>query len=258
MVRQIQTIEEFYDPYEDDNDPLGIFQAPSHYEIDEQLVLIAVLMLLEQRYRLLRSMTPQRLVDEIDAIMDSLEVELTSTAIEKIHSTVYDSFVDELMKYNIPQSGYVEQDTSLDGIIKESISNLTSQLKGELKVKAMVFKDHLMKDEFDITAPFKRASQKLIDAVGTNTIWSKELSKRRVYEFVYGKDKLYRWLTANDPKVCAWCRLQESLPPRTIDEMPLDHPNGRCEIDPIDYTYSDEYYIMLARGEYSDAIEAFR
>lgn len=258
MVKQIQTTEEYYDPYEDDDDPLAIFQAPSYYEIDEQLVLIAVLMLLEQRYRLLKSMTPQRIVDEIDNIMDSLDVELRTTAIEKIHSTVYDSFVDELMKYRIPQSGYVEQDTSLDEVINQSITNLVNQLRDELKVKGMVFKEHLMKDDFDILPNFKRAVQKLNDAVGTNTVWSKELSKRKVYEFVYGSDKLYRWLTANDPKVCNWCRVQESLPPRTLDEMPLDHPHGRCVVDPIDYTYSDEYYIMLARGEYADGIEAFR
>jgi hypothetical protein len=38
--------------------------------------------------------------------------------------------------------------------------------------------------------------------------------------------------------------------------MPLDHPNGRCEEEPVDYTYSNEYYIMLARGEYREEIEA--
>ena len=37
----------------------------------------------------------------------------------------------------------------------------------------------------------------------------------------------------------------------------MDHPHGRCELEPIDYSYSDEYYLMLARGEYSPEIEAF-
>ena len=256
MVQQIQTMDEFYDPYEDDDDPFAIFYAPSYYTSDEQLVLIACLMLLEQRFRLMRSMTPQGVVDEIDSIMDSLESELTSTAISQIHSTVYESFVDELMKYGIPQDR-LSQDTSLDAVIEESIKNLCNQLRSEIKTKALLFKDYLMKDDFDILPNFKRAVQRLKDAVGNNLLWSKELSKRKVYEFVYGKDKLYRWYTVNDDKVCNWCRIQEKLPPRTIKEMPLDHPHGRCVIDPIDYTYSDEYMIMLARGEYADAIELY-
>ena len=80
-------------------------------------------------------------------------------------------------------------------------------------------------------------------------IWGKEKSKRNVEEFVYGEDKLYYWITAGDDKVCAWCRYQESLPPRTLREMPLDHWNGHCEHEPVDYTYSNEYMLMLARGE---------
>ena len=89
-------------------------------------------------------------------------------------------------------------------------------------------------------------------------MYSKEKTHRNVDKFVYGKDKLYYWLTANDSKVCAWCRVQESLPPRTIDELPLDHPWGRCVREPVDYMYSDEYMLLLARGEYYDGIEAFK
>ena len=99
--------------------------------------------------------------------------------------------------------------------------------------------------------------KKLVDAVGSNLIHGKEKSKRNVYEFVYGEDKLYRWITMNDDAVCSWCRVQESLPPRTLREMPLDHPRGRCTTEPIDYNYSDDYYLMLARGEYASEINAY-
>ena len=97
----------------------------------------------------------------------------------------------------------------------------------------------------------------MIDAVGNNLIHGKEKSRRNVLKFVYGEDKLYRWLTMNDSRVCEWCLIQQSLPPRTIDEMPLDHPRGRCTIDPIDEEYSDMYYLMLARSRYADEIEMF-
>ena len=255
MVTQIQYIDEYY--HDEDDDEEYLFYAPTYFTVDEQLVIVACLMLLEQRYRVLKSMTPQRIVDEVEDIIDSLNVELTSTALDKIDYTVKDFFEDLLKDYNIPQ-GYVEQDTSMYDIVDESITTLCNQLKGELKQKALFFKDNLSNSTFNILPNFKRAVQKVIDAVGNNLIYSKEKSSRNVDKFVYGEDKLYYWLTANDDKVCAWCRMQESLPPRTIDELPLDHPHGRCEREPVDYMYSNEYMIMLARGEYANEIEAFR
>ena len=256
MVKQIEEFEDYYNLDEDDDDS-DLFLSPTYYLIDEQIVIVACLLLLQQRYLVMKSMTPQRIVDEVDEIIDSLNVELSSTALDKIDTTVY-SYFDKIMReYNIPDK-YVAQDTSMYPIIKESINTLCTQLKGELKQKAMFFKDNMGKGDFNILPNFKRAVQRAIDIVGSNLIYSKEKSKRNVDEFVYGSDKLYYWLTANDDKVCAWCRLQESLPPRRLSEIPLDHPHGRCELEPVDYTYSDEYYVMLARGEYRDGIEAFK
>jgi len=254
MVSQIQFIDEYY--HDEDEDDEFLFYAPTHWDVDEQLVIVAVLMLLEQRYRVLKSMTPDRIVDEIEDIVDKLNVELTETALDKIESTVY-SYYDELMgNYNIPDK-YVEQDRSMYDIIDESITTLCNQLKGEIKQKALFFKDNMGKGDFNILPNFRRAVQKVIDTVGNNLRYSKTKTRRNVYEFVYGEDKLYRWLTANDDKVCDWCRLQESLPPRRLSEMPLDHPHGRCEEEPVDFNYSDEYYVMLARGEYRNEIDAF-
>ena len=257
MVAQIQYSDEYYDPYEDDDDPLAIFTAPTYFETDEQLVLIACLMLLEQRYRLLQSMTLQDIVDEIEEIMSSLESELNTTAYDKGYSHIREYFFSILDDYSIPRTGYVEMDTSMLDLMTDSLTNMVNQLGGEIKVKSKFFEDNMSKDTFNLLPNFKRAVQKLVDAVGNNLIWGKEKSERNVFEFVYGEDKLYNWLTANDDKVCDWCRMQESLPPRTLREMPLDHPKGRCDKDPIDYTYSDEYYVMLARGEYANEIDAF-
>lgn len=256
MVAQIQKIEEYYESYEDDDDQSAIFYAPTRFEVDEQLVIVACLMLLEQRYRVLKSMTPQRIVDEIDDIIDSLYDELVDTALHKVDATTYDYFNMIMFDFNIPNK-YVSQDTSMYEIIAVSLDTLCNQLKGELKQKSLFFDENITKDFFNILPNFKRASQKIIDAVGGNLIYSKEKSKRNVEEFVYGEDKLYYWLTANDDNVCEWCRLQEKLPPRTLREMPLDHWNGRCEHEPVDYEYSNEYKIMLGRGEYRDAIEAY-
>ena len=256
MVKQIQLTDEYYEPYEDDDDPLAVFSAPSYYETDEQLVLIACLMLLEQRYRLLQSMTPQQVVDEVEEIMDSLLTDLDAMAYNQSEAHIQKYFKEILDSYSIPD-GYIDMDYSMLEIMEDSIEALVTQLHGELKSKSKFFRDNMTKDNFNVLPNFKRAVQRLINAVGSNLIWGKEKSKRNIEEFVYGEDKLYRWVTANDDKVCIWCRGQESLPPRTLREMPLDHWNGRCDHEPIDYTYSDEYYLMLARGEYASEIQAF-
>ena len=241
MVKQIQTADEYYNPYDDDDDPLMVFSAPTYFDNDEQLVLIACLMLLEQRYRLMQSMTPQKVLDEIDDIAKSLKKELTSTAIKRIHDNVYDDFLAKLLEYGIPQSGYVEQDTSMDELVKDSIDNMVNQLVDELKVKAKFFRDNMVGDDFSILPNFKRAVRKLVDAVGNNLIYSKEKSTRNIYEFVYDEDVLWLWVTKMDSKVCEWCREQEQLPPRSIKDIPLDHPRGRCKIAPLWTAYSDQY-----------------
>lgn len=241
MVKEIQEIDEYYDLYDDDDDPLLIFTAPSYYESDEQLAIIACLMILEQRYRLMQSMTPQRVLDEIDDITKSLKKDLKKTAISKIHSVVYDYFSEKLLEFGIPQSGYVDQDTSMDEIIIQSIVNLCNQLRDELKVKGMFFKDNMSKDDFNVLPNFKRASKKLIDAVGVNMIYSKEKSERKVLEFVYDEDVLWLWVTKMDKKVCEWCRDQEMMPPRPLKNLPLDHPHGRCTKVPLWTSYSTRY-----------------
>ena len=255
MVKQIQDIEEYYES-SDDDDPLSIFYAPTYYSTDEQLVIIACLLLLQQRYVLLQSMSPYDIVEEVEDIMDNLYTELSNTAYEKSFNHIRDYFDEVMSDYSIPLK-YVSMDTSMLEIMDDSIDGLVNQLRDELRVKSKFFEDNLSKDSFNILPNFKRAVQRLTDAVGNNLIYGKEKSKRNVYKFVYGEDKLYRWLCVNDMRTCNWCLMQQSLPPRTIDELPLDHPHGRCSIDPIDYTYSDEYYLMLARGEYAPEIEAF-
>lgn len=255
MVKRIQKIDEYYEDDEDDNS--FIFYAPSYFETDEQLVIVACLMLLEQRYRVMESMTPAQVLDEIDVIMDSLSDELSDVVRNRALSHIQEYYLGVLENFAIPSTEYASMDRSMLEIMGDGVTNAIKQLVDELKVKSKFFDGNMSKDDFSILPNFKRAIQKIVDAVGNNLIYGKELSKRNVYKFVYGEDKLYRWITANDDKVCGWCRVQESLPPRLLSEMPLDHPRGRCVIEPIDYTYSDEYYLMLARGEYAEVIDAY-
>lgn len=241
MVKQLQTVDEYY---EDEDDDLS-FAPPSYFESDERLVLIAVLMLLEQRYRLLSSMTPQDIVDEIDEIMDSFQTELLTTAEAKVDSAVWDSLLKELIEWNIPVMGYIEQDTTMYPIMLLSLTGLVNQLRDELKVKAQFFNDNMSKGDFSIIPNFKRAVQKIIDGVGNNLIYAKEKTHRKVLKFVYGDDALFKWYHMNDERVCDWCIAQGREPPRRIDDWELDHPKGRCILEPVENIYSADYYSLL-------------
>lgn len=199
MVKRVQFIDEYYD--DEDDDEL-LFAPPPYFDYDEQLVLIAVLMLLEQRYRLLKSMTPDDIMVEIDGIMDSLESELLSTATLKVDDAVFDALLKELNEWGIPVYGVVSQDTSMIQIMENSIRGLVSQLRDDLKVKSQFFAENMSKDTFDIGPNFRRAIQRVNDAVGNNLIYSKEKTHRKVLKFVYGEDMLYKWYHMNDGKVC--------------------------------------------------------
>ena len=243
MVKQVQLIDEYYD--DEDDDEL-LFVPPSYYESDEQLVIFACLLLLKQLYERWESMTPQEIGDEIDGILDEFESELVETASSKVDSAVWDSLREELVEWNIPIFGnHVQQDTSMIPIMVASLTALINQLRDELSVKSQFFSENMSKDDFSITPNFKRAVQKLNDAVGNNLLYAKEKSHRNVLKFVYGDDKLYKWYHMNDSKVCDWCYAQGKEAPRRIDEWELDHPHGRCILEPIEDTYSAEYYALL-------------
>lgn len=242
MVSQVQLIDEYY---EDDDDSLSIFDAPDYYESDEQLVLIACLMKLQEVFERMQSMTPQKVLDEVDDIIKTLDSDLKTTAIREVHNAVYDYFSEILMDYGIPQSGYVKQDTSMDKIIKQSITNLCNQLRDELKLKSMHFDEIESKGEFSILPNFKRAIQKLVDGVGVNLLYSKEKSERNILDFVYDDSTLWIWVTMMDGKVCAWCREQEAMPPRRLEDMPYDHNHGRCGKAPVNPQYSADYEKLI-------------
>ena len=124
MAKQIQYNDEFYEPYDDEDDPIAIFSAPTYYTTDEQLVLIACLMLLEQRYRLMQSMSPSEVVDEIENIIASLESELLDTATTRASSHIREYFTRVLDSFSIPDTNYVSMDTSMIEIMQDSLRDL--------------------------------------------------------------------------------------------------------------------------------------
>lgn len=244
MVKQVQLIDEYYD--DEDDDEL-LFVPPSYYESDEQLVLFACLLLLKQLYEDLEPMTPQEIVDEVDDLLDTFESDFIKTAKGQIDSAVWESLKHELTEWNIPLFGnYVAQDTSMYSIMENSIKSAVNQLRYDLKAKSQFFVENMSKGMFKIIPNIKRAMRSLIDAVGNNMGYSKEKTHRNVLNFVYGDDKLYAWRSAHLSTTCDWCLAQEKRPPRLLKDWEMDHPHGHCVLEPIDETFSNEYYALLS------------
>lgn len=235
-------IDEYYD--EDDDELL--FVPPSYYSSDEQLVLFACLLLIRELFEKLNSMTPEEILEEINGVLDNFESELVATATSQVDSAVYESLRQELVEWNIPIFGdYVQQDVSMYPIMEDSIHSAVSQLEYDLKAKTQFFIDNLSKDTFNVKPNIRRIIRGVVDAVGNNHMYAKEKTHRNVLNFIYGDDALYKWYHMNDSRVCDWCIAQGNEPPRRIEDIPLDHPNGRCIIEPIDEVYSNEYYSLL-------------
>jgi hypothetical protein len=99
---------------------------------------------------------------------------------------------------------------------------------------------------FSIVPNIKRAMRSIVDAIGNNMQYSKDKTHGNVMKFVYGDDKLYVWRSAHLSTTCDWCLAQEKRPPRLYDDWEMDHPHGHCTKEPIDETFSEEYYLLLA------------
>ena len=150
----------------------------------------------------------------------------------------------ELEEWYIPENKF-ELDMSVMPILLLSIDNLFNQLQGELKLKATYHTSLITKDNFNIKPNFERAVKKLNDSLTDALLKGREKNHRKILDFVYGSDKLYSWLCVNDDKTCDWCLYQQSLPPRPLSQIPYDHNGGRCTLDVVDDSYSDEYTKLI-------------
>ena len=126
-------------------------------------------------------------------------------------------------------------------VMETTIKNIITNLRNEVKLNIQVVKDMGDEDSFNLEPKLREAIKRVKNTVKYGTGMGFQKIRRSVYDFKYGKDATYRWVTQGDSQVCAWCRAEERKPPRPLDELPFDHMNGRCGIEPVSARATAEY-----------------
>lgn len=220
------------------------FMPSSGYDSDEQIVILTCLNLLEKYYELYQSLTPEEILNRVDDDIEVLTNELSTTAISNINSEVALGFIEELNSYFIPED-YMTPDSVVDEVVILGLIAGMNQLRDDLKAKATYYIQYRLSTVFNIDPNFKRAINKISDVVGNNLFIAKEAGHRQISRFVYGNETLYRWRCVMDARTCTVCRALSREAPKPLDEWPYDHPHGRCTLEPVNPTYSEDYLLLL-------------
>lgn len=126
-------------------------------------------------------------------------------------------------------------------VMETTIKNIITNLRNEVKLNIQVVKDMGDEDSFNLEPKLREAIKRVKNTVKYGTGMGFQKIRRSVYDFKYGKDATYRWVTRGDSQVCFWCIAEERKPPRPLDELPFDHMNGRCGIEPVSARATAEY-----------------
>lgn len=126
-------------------------------------------------------------------------------------------------------------------VMETTIKNIITNLRNEVKLNIQVVKDMSDEDSFNLEPKLRETIRRVKNTVKYGTGMTFQKIRRSVYDFRYGSDATYRWVTQGDSQVCFWCRAEERKPPRPLDELPFDHMNGRCGIEPVSKRATAEY-----------------
>ena len=159
----------------------------------------------------------------------------------------------ELLNQDIPTNLHKKVKLDYDikttkQVMETTIKNAITQLRNEVKLNQQVVKDRNNEEDFNLTPKMKDAVKKIKNTVSYGTNVSLQKIRRASYEYHYGKNSKYYWVTRGDEKVCAWCRQQEKSPPRKMEDWELDHMFGRCSFKPSNAEATDDYTIVVMGG----------
>ena len=212
-------------------------------DTDKQVLVLFFLYLLERLYQDYESKTPEYVLANFENDVDKLLQEF-NTGFESL----FNEYIDTLMNnnkanYNLSEFEEVPilDEYSLDttrAVTLATFYALFDQLKCDAITKARVWMDsHVTNEGFNLVPNFNRAIKRVKDAFGYATTIAQQKIERNILSYVYGVDELYYWVCAG-PNPCAWCLMQQSMPPRPLNEWEYDHIHGHCILVPITEMYN--------------------
>ena len=172
-----------------------------------------------------------------------------NTHLKELLLSLFSDYVSKVqneldIQYVIP-TGTVESDFDLEKVIDSGVDMVTTQLYSDLKNKADFYRDvAITTGMFSLHSNFRRAVKRLTDVIRNNAQYTENRITRSYLEFVYGQEKLFYWRVSGI-NTCAWCYEMEAMGAMPLSWFPVDHPNGRCWLEPvIADDYSDEYIVL--------------
>lgn len=249
MTTEIPSHEEFYG--NDLSSEIDEFEwLPDSDDIDEQLMLVAVLALLQTLYKEYQYKSPDYILTHLPDSVNELKKKLSTLSEDELKKVAESHRTTTLEIYGLNK--IVHNQISLDyditgtvATIKSSVQATLNQLRDDIITKAYTFKDTLKSvNDFNVRSNFRRAIRRTKNFVRFNAQLIKQKVTRSVQKFVYGPDMKYFW----DPSghnTCEWCWALARLPAQTIDRWPLDHPNGGCGLRPESIKTTEEYQKYL-------------
>ncbi len=217
MVSQNQMSSDFYD-----------YSYTTLQDNDDDELTIAFLMTLLSFYDKYMSKSPNYILSHIDKDIKKLQSNLLSDLKKYDEKTIIDKIREKLDYYD----EFDYDVTQTNDVTESTINAIIQQLHQDIITKALVWIDQGNElEEFDIKANYQRAVKRLRDTASYYNGMVRQKVERTMLQKIYGNQQLYYW-RCYGRRPCAWCIEQSKMPPRPLNEIPFDHPNGECGLEP--------------------------
>lgn len=215
-------------------------------DLDEKEYGLAIMMLLQDFTKKYSSKPYSYIEKHFDDDCKRLEEKLLQANEKQFEKYANAMKRNQLLAQDVPTNKHKLVNLKYDlkitkQVMETTIKNIITNLRNEVKLNIQVVKDMGDEDSFNLEPKLREAIKRVKNTVKYGTGMGFQKIRRSVYDFKYGKDATYKWVTQGDSQVCAWCRAEERKPPRPLDELPFDHMNGRCGIEPVSARATAEY-----------------
>ena len=215
-------------------------------DLSEKEYALAILMILEDFTKKYNSKSYTYIEKHFDDDCKRLEEKLLQVNEKQFEKYANATRKNQLLAQDVPTNKHKLVNLQYDlkitkQVMETTIKNIIASLRNEVKLNIQVVKDMSDEDSFNLEPKLREAIKRVKNTVKYGTGMGFQKIRRSVYDFKYGKDATYKWVTQGDSQVCAWCRAEERKPPRLLDELPFDHMNGRCGIEPVSARATAEY-----------------
>ena len=242
-VREVPNYEEYYGLIDNEISDEE-FEPKEDDDKDEKIKkLIAIALAFLQEFYLLHKFDT-----EFYILSEEFEEEINefNTDLKELLLSLFANYVEEVqneldIEYTIP-TGVVSTDVDLEATINSAVDTVTDTLYVDLKNKANFYNDvAITTGMFALHSNFRRAIKRLTNHIDYNAQYTRNRLTREYQTFVYGQEALFYW-RVSEINTCPWCYELEAMGAMPLSWFPVDHPNGRCWLEPVlPDVYTDEY-----------------